>query len=216
MYRILAVLIGYVFGNFLFGFLYGKMHHKDIRTLGSGNVGTTNTVRTMGVLPGVITLFCDCIKVVVAYFVCGLIFSKTTNLGESYIQLLQVYAAFGAVLGHDFPAVLKFKGGKGIASSLGFICVVLPEALPGALVCFVLVVCVTRFVSLGSILAAIVIFAESLIFYHFDLFHYEGLFNIEVLLIIIFLVYLTIFLHRSNIKRLASGNENKFSFHPNV
>ena len=216
MYRLLAILIGYVFGNFLFGFLYGKMHNKDIRTLGSGNVGTTNTVRTMGVLPGALTLFFDCIKVVVAYFVCGIIFSKTTNLGASYVQLLQAYAAFGAVIGHDFPAVLKFKGGKGIASSLGFLCVVLPEALPGAIVCFVLVVWFTRYVSLGSILAAIVIFVESLIFYRYDMFHFEGLFNTEVLLIIIFLVCLTIFLHRSNIKRLASGNENKFSFHPNV
>jgi glycerol-3-phosphate acyltransferase PlsY len=130
--------------------------------------------------------------------------------------LIMIYTGAGCVLGHNFPFYLKFKGGKGIASSLGFLCVVLPEALPGAIVCFVLVVWFTRYVSLGSILAAIVISAESLIFYRYDMFHFEGLFNTEVLLIIIFLVCLTIFLHRSNIKRLASGNENKFSFHPNV
>nr|MCR4781165.1 glycerol-3-phosphate acyltransferase [Lachnospiraceae bacterium] len=75
MTRILSALIGYIFGNFLFGFLYGKIHNKDIRKMGSGNVGTTNTVRTMGVLPGLITLICDMCKVILAYFVSGIVFS---------------------------------------------------------------------------------------------------------------------------------------------
>ena len=216
MTRILSALIGYVFGNFLFGFLYGKIHNKDIRKMGSGNVGTTNTVRTMGVLPGLITLICDMCKVILAYFVSGIIFSHITDFSQSYINILQVYAAFGAVIGHDFPFVLKFKGGKGIASSLGFLLVVLPESVPLVVLLFIIIVSITRYVSLGSILSAVLIAIEAIVLYFLGMYHVKDVYSIEVLLITVFLVCLTIFLHRSNIKRLLNHNENKFTFHPNV
>ena len=216
MFRLLAFVIGYLFGNILFGYLYGKAHDKDIRTLGSGNIGTTNTVRTLGVTPGVLTLLSDCLKVVVAYFVVGLIFKNTTDYSGAYIHMLQVWAAFGAVIGHDFPFVLKFKGGKGIASSLGFLLVVMPKAVPLLVVVFVVVVFFTRYVSLGSILAATVIVVETVAFYFLGMLSFKGNYKIEVLCIIIFLASLAIFLHRSNIKRLINHNENKFTFHPSV
>jgi glycerol-3-phosphate acyltransferase PlsY len=216
MFRLPAFMIGYLFGNILFGYLYGKAHDKDIRTLGSGNVGTTNTVRTLGVKPGVLTLLSDCLKVVLAYFVVGLIFENVGDFSASYIHLLQVWAAFGAVLGHDFPFVLKFKGGKGIASSLGFLFVVMPESIPVVILVFIITVFITRYVSLGSILAAATIIIETLVFYFLGLFIFKGKIGIEVLFIVLFLASLAIFLHRSNIKRLINHNENKFTFHPSI
>ncbi len=149
MERIICLAIGYVFGLFQTGYIYGKLHQVDIRTMGSGNAGTTNALRTMGWKAGVITFLGDAFKCIFAVATVRLIF------GESHAQMIPVlimYAGMGAVLGHNYPFYLKFKGGKGIAATAGLIAST--TNLPLTLIClaaFIGIVGITRYVSVGSL-----------------------------------------------------------------
>ena len=112
--RVISVGIGYLCGMFLSGFLYGKKENVDLRKVGSGNVGTTNTMRNLGVKAGILTLIGDVCKVFMAMVIVWLIFR---NRYPDSVKVLELYAGVGCILGHDFPAYMKFKGGKGIACS---------------------------------------------------------------------------------------------------
>ena len=114
MERIVCILIGYAFGLFQSGYLLGKLHGIDIRKEGSGNSGTTNALRVMGVKAGLLVFAGDVIKLFAAAFVTHLIFSPG-RWHEPYSMILILYTAIGAVLGHNYPFYLSFKGGKGIA-----------------------------------------------------------------------------------------------------
>ena len=118
MERIVCLVIGYIFGLFQTGYLYGKAHHVDIRKQGSGNAGTTNALRTMGWKAGAVTFLGDCFKCVFAVVVVHLLFAK--NYGD-ILPLLSMYAGMGAVLGHNYPFYMHFKGGKGIAATAGLL-----------------------------------------------------------------------------------------------
>ena len=118
MERLYCIIIGYGFGLFQTAFIYGKMHGIDIREHGSGNAGTTNTLRVLGTKAGLIVLAGDIIKTILAIVVCELLFGKTH---PQEVYLLKLYAAAGAILGHNFPFYLKFRGGKGIASTAGLV-----------------------------------------------------------------------------------------------
>ena len=118
MERIICLVIGYAFGLFQTAFIYGKINGIDIREHGSGNAGTTNALRVLGTKAGLIVFAGDVIKTVLAIVIFGLIF-KDSHPEEVY--LLKLYAATGAILGHNFPFYLNFKGGKGIAATAGLI-----------------------------------------------------------------------------------------------
>ena len=118
MERIICVLIGYAFGLLQTGYIYGKLHHIDIRKLGSGNAGTTNALRTLGWKAGLITFLGDCFKCVAAVVVATLLYRESHT---EMLPLLAMYAGAGAVLGHNYPFYLGFKGGKGIAATAGLI-----------------------------------------------------------------------------------------------
>ncbi len=208
--RILALIIGYCFGMILMGYLIGKSKNIDLTKVGSGNVGSTNTMRNLGVSAGLITLIWDCFKCVVAVFVVWLIFGRFYDDVEIY----KVYAGLGCVLGHDFPVYMKFKGGKGIASTLGFIIALFPMGLPIPACIFIATVALTRYVSLGSILGVLSFAIEMLVFGHFGLLPLEGAELTETLIICCLVSTIGICLHHANIGRLLNGNENKFSFHP--
>ena len=109
MERLLCLIIGYVFGMFQTGFIYGKINHIDIREHGSGNAGTTNALRTLGWKAGFITFAGDILKVVLASLVVRLIFRNTHT---DSMTLLVLYTGIGTVLGHNFPFYLHFKGAK--------------------------------------------------------------------------------------------------------
>lgn len=207
--RMIALLIGYIFGMFLSGYLFGKSKDVDIRTKGSGNIGTTNTLRILGVKVGAITLVCDCLKSVAAVFVVWLLFHGAY---PEHIRLLEMYAAIGAILGHDFPFFMKFKGGKGIACSFGMILALFPQCLPICVLIFVIIVALTRYVSLGSILSAVGFMVQILVFGHMGWISIPKADLMEVQILGCFAAVLAIALHHSNIKRLLQGNENKFSF----
>ena len=118
MERFICLLIGYAFGLIQTGYIYGKMKGVDIRKEGSGNAGSTNALRTMGIKAGLVTLLGDCFKCVFAVVTVYLIYGKTY---ADIFPLLAMYAGMGAVLGHNYPFYLNFKGGKGIAATAGLI-----------------------------------------------------------------------------------------------
>ena len=111
LYRIISIVIGYFCGIFLSGFFYGKKNNVDITKQGSGNVGTTNTLRILGVKAGVITLLCDCLKAVLAGLIAYFLFHNHVDT-QSQSCLLVLYGAIGAVLGHDFPIWRRFRGNR--------------------------------------------------------------------------------------------------------
>lgn len=208
--RIISLLIGYVFGMFVSGYFLGKSQDVDLRTKGSGNVGTTNTARVLGMKYGALTLICDILKPAVAALFIWLIFHNT--YGE-YIRVLILYGAFGAVLGHDFPVFMKFKGGKGVATSVGMILLVFPQAFPICAVAFFGAVGITRYVSVGSMLAALALAVQAIVLGNMGLLSFPEPCVWEAQVIAVTAAVLVFILHRGNISRLINGTENKFSFH---
>lgn len=209
MERLLCILIGYACGLFQTGYLYGKLNHIDIRDYGSGNSGTTNALRTLGKKAGLITFLGDCFKCVLAVVIVKLIF--VTSHPDT-ITLLGMYAGFGAVLGHNYPFYMKFKGGKGIAATGGLILATNFWMAVIALAIFIAVVAVTRYVSVGSLVVVIVFLIEVLTYGSRGGFGLSQPYLYEMYAVAAVLVISAFYKHKSNIKRLMSGTENKLSF----
>lgn len=206
MERVICLLIGYVCGLFQTSYIIGKMHKTDIRAHGSGNAGSTNALRTFGKKAGAMTLLGDVLKCVIAILLSRVIFgSKYADI----MPLLSVYAAAGCILGHNFPFYLNFKGGKGVAASVGFaLAFDWRIFLIGAVVFFTLFF-LTHYVSLCSLGA----YATALIVmivrgqnggYGMDSSH-----TMEMYVVMCLLTALAFYKHRANIVRLVSGNESK-------
>ena len=125
--RLISILIGYACGHFITGFFYGKTQHVDLREVGSGNVGTTNTYRNLGPKAGILTLLGDVFKVVLSVLIVWLIYHNSAGVN---VKVLEYYAALGTILGHNFPIFMKFHGGKGIACTGGLMIAVCPICVP--------------------------------------------------------------------------------------
>lgn len=208
--RGICLIIGYALGLFQTGYIYGKLHHIDIRQHGSGNAGTTNTLRTLGWKAGLITFIGDLGKAILSMLLAWLLFHEKY---PDAVRLLEMYAGLGAVLGHNFPFYLKFKGGKGIACTSGFILTFYPPMAPLCLVLFIGAVAITRYVSLGSILVVICFFIQLVVFGQLGFYSIDAALLPEVYVVGAIFSLLAIWRHRENIKRLLSGTENKFSMH---
>lgn len=193
---LLCLLFGYIFGCFSTGYFVGKMNKVDIRNYGSGNVGTTNALRTMGAKAGAITLLGDALKAVIPILFVRYIFFSN----YSYAELLSLYTGLGVVVGHNYPIWLKFKGGKGIAATGGAMAAFDPLIIPVGLPLFVLIVAITRYVSVGSLFVAI-------LFPIWITIRHPG--DLHMLIVTLVFMALAFFKHRSNIKRLFNGTENK-------
>ena len=198
MIEFVAVVIGsYLIGSIPSGLIIGKLRRVDIREYGSGNIGTTNVVRTLGAKFGAIVLIADVLKGVIAVLLARYIIG--TPMGE-------MAAGFAAVVGHDWSLFLKFKGGRGVATSLGGI---LPMAMWAPLsavagvVVFAALLFSTRYVSLGSIAGSLSAVVAMAVFMGMDRVPWEYLVYIVVV------VALIIYQHRDNISRLLSGTESK-------
>ena len=205
--RIISLLAGYAFGLFQTGYLYGKSKGIDIRTEGSGNAGTTNSLRVLGWKAGLITFLGDFLKAMLAVLFIKLLF--TDKYGDA-VKILEMYAGFGAVLGHNFPCYLNFKGGKGIACTAGVIVAVTPYAVPVVALLFVLAVGITRYVSLGSILVVVSFLIQVIVFGEMGYLHLDGAYRIEFYIVRACLTAMALWRHKENIKRLLNGTENKF------
>lgn len=206
MERIICLVIGYMFGLFQTAYIYGKLHGIDIRNYGSGNAGTTNTLRVLGMKAGILVLFGDIAKCIFAIVVCSIIFGGSHR---DMIYLLKIYAAAGAILGHNFPFYLRFKGGKGIAATAGMILAFHPYFIPVAIVLFFGVFFTTHYVSLGSLLLYAGFFIEMVVLGQMGVFGMtQSLLN-ELYIVTAALTVMAYYKHRENIKRLFGGTERK-------
>ncbi len=205
LYVVMAV-IAYLIGSVNFSVLISKkMAGFDVREKGSGNAGTTNILRTVGKRAAALTLLLDILKGIVAIFVAvvlGWIFK------ESNKAILVEVAAIFVVIGHTFPIFFGFKGGKGVATSLGILLFINWKIGLICIVFGVFLIAITRMVSLGSISGA-VLFAVLTIFMRDG---YIVEYNASFIVFGLLLAAIVIFNHRANLKRIIDGNENRISF----
>jgi len=195
--------LGYLLGSVPTGVWLGKtIKGIDLREHGSGSTGATNVFRVLGWKLAVLTLLVDVAKGFLAAF-----FASMINLGDIALlpRQLALVAGLAAIVGHLYPLFAKFKGGKGIATGAGMLLFLVPLELGFAVLVFILTVLITRYVSLGSLLASTFL-ALIIILERFHLGYPHG----DEMIVFVFILVLAVLLtHRSNIKRLVNGNENK-------
>lgn len=206
MVRIICLLIGYVFGLFQTAYIYGRLHGIDIRNYGSGNAGTTNTLRVFGTRAGLIVFLGDVLKCILAVVVTAVIFDGSH---PDMIYLLKMYTAAGAIIGHNYPFYLKFKGGKGIAATAGLILAFHPYLIPVGAVLFFGAFFITHYVSLGSLLLYAGFFIELIVLGQMGVFGMTQPLLTELYVIAGGLTAMAFWKHRENMKRLLSGTERK-------
>lgn len=212
MERLVCLAVGYVCGLLQTGYIVGKMNHIDIRKQGSGNAGTTNALRVIGWKAGILTFFGDVLKCVVAVVITCLLF-----WGSDCLPLLAMYAGAGVTLGHNFPFYMNFKGGKGIAVMAGLVAANsfwnLPESLlliPITLAFFLVPVIITRYISVGSLMAYTAFLIEMILAGQRGMMDMEPARLYELYILLFLMTALAFYRHRANIGRLISGTENKF------
>ncbi len=194
---LLIAVVGYLLGNISVGILVSKLYGvRDIRKLGSGNAGSTNVLRNLGWLPSVLTLVGDCLKSFVA--------AKLGQWLAGDVGLL--IGGTAAIIGHDFPVFFRFRGGKGIAASLGMILTINPWLGIGLTAIVVLIAALTGYVSLGSITVS-VIYTPCIAVLLRGNPHYAAYIWFSI-----FASLLSLFCHRKNILRLIHHEENKLDF----
>ena len=197
---ILIAFAAYLLGSIPFGFLVAKAKGIDIRSVGSGNIGATNAMRVLGKPAGIFVLLMDALK---GYAACTwfvtLIF-KSFTVAPEHVETLQIVAGIFVVLGHNYTCWLKFKGGKGIATTAGVYLALAPWAVLVALVVFILAVLLTKYVSVGSIAAAIALPVTVWVMTPHNLF---------LGIVTTALGALAIYKHKGNIQRLMAGTENR-------
>ena len=201
---IAVAVISYLIGSINFSILISKaISGKDIRESGSGNAGATNMLRTHGKKMGVLTLLLDVLKGIVAIII-AMIVDK--NIGAN-TGILSYIAGVCVILGHNFPIYFGFKGGKGVATSLGVVLMLDWKVGLIVAVCAIAIMAITRYVSLGSILGGaayiVVEMVKAIVTKNY---------NIVQLVCVVIIGGLLIARHHANIKRLLSGTENKLSF----
>ena len=202
---IVVAIIAYLLGSISFSVIFSKKFAGvDVRTVGSKNAGATNTLRTAGKKAAILTLLCDVLKGVVAVLIGFLVGLWFENLDR--VLLVQIAGIF-VVIGHVFPVFFKFKGGKGVATSLGVLLIMNWQLGLICLVFALVIMVLTKMVSAGSILAA-VLFPILTLFIGDNYIVPGG----NYIIFGIILAAIVIVLHRENIKRIMAGNENKLSF----
>lgn len=205
IWSVLSVLVAYLLGSISFAVIFTKIFVKtDVRESGSGNAGTTNVMRVGGFLPGMLTFLCDALKGFVACFV-----GKTVFFHALASEEWAVYGAFicgvACMLGHVFPLFFQFKGGKGIATSVGIFAVCCPIAIIIGLTVFAICVLSTKIVSLSSMIATVTVVSLTIVFNNQ---------NAEILpqaLLALTMGVIVVIKHKENIKKLINGTEKKLT-----
>ena len=203
---IATAVIAYLLGSIPFGYILVRAFRGgDVRESGSGNIGATNVARSSAAL-GALTLLLDASKGFLAVAAGWLLAASAGHHGETRptLYMFASIAAVFAVLGHVFPVWLKFRGGKGVATSVGVFLALAPKTLLLALALFVVLVAAFRYVSLGSIIAAV-----AFPFIAYGLHDYRS--SPEIMAAISIISALVILKHHENIRRLLAGTENRFA-----
>lgn len=195
----LLIVISYIIGSIPTGYIFGKgLKGIDIREVGSGNVGATNVARSIGKKAGIVVLIIDFLKGFVAVAVIPAGFERFFS-GVVLPENIYIFLAGAVIAGHIWTVFLKFKGGKGVATTAGVMTALSPGIFLGALAIWVIVFCICRYVSLASILAATMLPVLSVL---------TGK-PIEFTLFSAVLCLIGVYSHRSNIRRLIQGTEKK-------
>ena len=207
---IIMAIIAYLIGSVNFSVIFSKKFAGfDVREKGSGNAGSTNMLRSVGKKAAALTLVCDVLKGVVAIVIAIIV---GNIIQDSNKELLLQIAGIAVVLGHTFPIFFQFKGGKGVATSLG---ILLMSNWQIGLICLVfalVLMALTRMVSLGSCAAAVLFPVLTLFINEHYTVLTEGKQGSTYLVYSIIMAIIVLFNHRSNIKRILNGTENKLSF----
>mgnify|MGYP004650331339 CR=1 FL=1 len=204
---IVWIIAGYLLGSVSFGMLVGKDAGVDIRTKGSGNIGTTNALRTLGKKAALITFLGDFFKAFIPVIIAENISMKVFSNSSDIAFLISLITGLSAVLGHNFPVWIHFKGGKGIAVTAGVtvaIAIHHPLYWILALLLFIIIVVITRYVSVGSLCVP----AWSIPVYVL-IYERSNEYLVPVLIISFIYTILAFIKHSTNIKRLINGTENK-------
>lgn len=203
MIFVVIAFVGYILGSIPFGFLVAKCAGVDIRAAGSGNIGATNVVRTLGKAYGYPVFLLDFLKGFGAVKIAILIASRSTLAIP--IELAGIVAGICSVIGHSYPVWLRFKGGKGVATSAGVVFGLMPLVALIAGVIWILVFLIGRYVSLASIIAAIALPISCAVLLWFGHLRAPVLLYFSILLALVVVAR-----HRTNISRLRSGRELRF------
>jgi acyl phosphate:glycerol-3-phosphate acyltransferase len=211
----IIVILSYLIGSIPNSIIISRaVSGIDIRKHGSGNAGGTNVMRVLGWKYGLVVIFLDALKGALAVVIISRLFYGPLPFENvspfDDFTLVQIIAGMSAVIGHIWTVFAEFKGGKGIATALGMLLTLITIDMLIAVGIFALVVLISRYVSLGSIIAAISVPATLFIrenLFHVDIPGYSTLFPF-----IIGVTALVIFTHRKNLVRIINGNENKISF----
>jgi glycerol-3-phosphate acyltransferase PlsY len=191
---VLIAVIGYFLGNISSSYIVGKLGSNiDVREHGSGNLGTTNAYRVLGLKAGALVFIGDVIKGIIATVI-GLLIVRDNSIGG-------LIGGITAVAGHNWPFLLGFRGGKGIATSFGTIIILFPKAALILLVVEVLIIALTGYVSLGSVSVAILLPILAIVFKY----------NPWLIVGSFILAIMAVFRHKDNITRLLNGTENKIT-----
>ena len=206
---IVTALAAYLLGSIPTGYLVARSRGVDIRKVGSGNIGATNVLRTLGKPAGILVLLVDALKGFIAARYVGWFAYKILagGLEESSTtdEALKIIGGIVSILGHNYTCWLKFKGGKGIATSAGVTLALLPIAMGIAVLAFVIVCAITRYVSVASIAAAAVLpFAA----------WWPARSSRMMIGVAVVIAAMAIYKHRTNIQRLMNGTENRFGKKP--
>lgn len=204
LYISLAYLLAYLIGGFPTSAIAGKLKGIDITKHGSGNAGATNALRVLGTKIGVTVMLVDALKGVAVIALGSWII---TQFAHESNQIYDITLGITGIIGHVFSIFLKFKGGKGVATAAGVYAYLSPVTMLIALAAFVLTVALSKYVSLGSIVAATVLVISQLVMNIMT--DFAGL---PTLIMTVLLALFIIIKHKQNIKRLMAGNENKISF----
>ena len=197
-------LLAYLLGSIPFGLMLVKVvRGEDVRRIGSGNIGATNVARSGGAKLGIATLLLDALKGYLAVLIASLVSQRNTGIEFGLAASL---AALCAIVGHVFPVWLRFRGGKGVATAVGAFVGLAPRAVLVVLAIFLVIVLISRYVSLGSIVA-------SAVFPLLAFFLYRSESSPTGLAVTLAASLLIIFRHRANIRRLLDGTENRLQLH---
>ncbi len=206
---IVSVLIAYLIGSVSFAVIFSRAFSKeDVRSKGSGNAGTTNVMRSVGLLPGILTFVCDALKGFIACKAGELIFKYIAENSDA-IWAEPIYGAYvcgvACMIGHIFPIFFGFKGGKGVATSVGIFLVCCPIAIATGLGVFALGLLLVRIVSLSSLMATVTVVVMSCIFTTDTANKIPQIIMCGIMGVIVFVK------HSANIKRLIKGEEKRFT-----
>ncbi len=202
---VFTAIVGYLLGSLPTGYVVGKARGIDLRTVGSGNIGATNVFRTLGKGFGILVLVIDGLK---GYAACAwlpdVVFRYLTQKhgppDAQFYDVLRIAGGLAAVLGHNYTCWLKFKGGKGIATSAGMLAALVPLAFIIVLAVWIVMFALTRYVSVASIVSSVALpFAA-----------YFTKNSATIVLVTAFMAALAVYKHRSNIHRLLNGTESRF------